>query len=242
LPPTDRRIALVIGNSSYKEVGPLNNPGNDARAVAGAFRRLGFALVREHFDLDLRSLTGALKEFGDLAIEASWAVIYYAGHGIEMDGVSYVIPTDAKLLRDVHILDETVPLHHLLAKVEPAGKLRLVILDACRTNPFVSRMVRTGGLTRSLGRGLAHIEPAAGVLVAYSAKHGTLAADGPGKHSPFAEAEALLAHMEQPGLELNFVFRRARDHVLQATGGKQEPFLYGSLPGESLFFITAGGP
>jgi uncharacterized caspase-like protein len=150
-------------------------------------------------------------------------VVYYAGHGIEVGGVSYLVPTDAKLVRDSHVGDEAFPLDRVLAKVENAKKLRLVILDACRNNPFAARMVRTSA-TRSVGHGLSRLEPEGGVLVAYSAKHGTLAQDGDGANSPFATA--LPSYLEEPGLELQFLFRKVRDRVMAHTGGAQEPSLY----------------
>jgi tetratricopeptide (TPR) repeat protein len=232
-----RRIALVIGNSAYQGVGRLANPANDGRAIAVSLRRLGFAEVVERYDLGVVAMGVALKDFGDRTGNADWAVVYYAGHGMEMNGISYLIPVDAKLEKDTHVADETIALSRVLEKVENARKLRLVILDACRNNPFVARMVRTGGALRSIGRGLAQVEPEGGVLVAYAAKHGSTAEDGPGANSPFAEA--LLAHMEDPGLEINFLFRKVRDRVLANTGRRQEPFLYGSLPSESLFFKQA---
>lgn len=229
-----RRVALVIGNSSYPDVGKLANPAADARMVAAALRHIGFAEVIERYDLDLAGMSRAVKEFGDTTADADWAVVYYAGHGIEVSGVSYLVPTDAKLLRDSHVADEALPLERVLAKVENAKKLRLVILDACRNNPFAARMVRSAGSTRSIGRGLAPLEPEGGVLVAYSAKHGTLAQDGDGANSPFATA--LAAYLEEPGLEIQFLFRKVRDRVKAATGGAQEPFLYGSLGAEPLYF------
>jgi tetratricopeptide (TPR) repeat protein len=231
-----RRVALVIANSDYGSVGRLTNPRNDGRAVAASLRRLGFAEVIERYDLGHTAMGTALKEFGDRAADADWAVVYFAGHGIEMNGVAYLIPIDAKLERDSHILDETVPLSRVLDKVESAQKLRLVILDSCRNNPFVSRMVRSGA-QRSIGRGLGQIEPEGGVLVAYAAKHGTTAEDGSTDNSPFAEA--LITYLEEPGLEINFMFRKIRDQVLSKTGRRQEPYLYGSLPSESLFFKQA---
>jgi tetratricopeptide (TPR) repeat protein len=231
--PPGRRVALVIANSGYSSVGRLTNPANDGRAIAASLRRLGFAEVIERYDLGHAGMGTALKEFGDKVIGAEWAVVYFAGHGIEVNGSAYLIPTDAKLERDTHVTDETVPLSRVLEKVESAQKLRLVILDACRNNPFVARMVRSAA-SRSIGRGLAQIEPESGVLVAYAAKHGTVAEDGSGANSPFAEA--LLGHLEEPGLEINFLFRRVRDQVLTRTGRRQEPYLYGSLPSESLYF------
>jgi tetratricopeptide (TPR) repeat protein len=230
-----RRVALVIGNSAYPDVGKLPNPAADARMVAASLRRLGFAEVIERYDLDLSGMIRAMKEFGDKTADADWAVVYYAGHGIEVGGVSYLVPTDAKLLRDAHVGDEALPLDRVLAKVENAKRLRLVILDACRNNPFAARMVRTSA-ARGVGRGLSRLEPEGGVLVAYSAKHGTLAQDGDGANSPFATA--LAAHLEEPGLELQFLFRKVRDRVMAQTGGAQEPFLYGSLGAEPLYFAA----
>jgi uncharacterized caspase-like protein len=206
---------------------------NDARAIAASLRRLGFAEVGERYNLNLAGMVEALKSFGDKAADADWAVVYYAGHGIELGGITYLLPTDARLARDTHVPDEALPLDRVLSKVETARKLRLVILDSCRTNPFVSKMARTVA-SRSIGRGLGRIEPEGGVLVAYSAKHGTVALDGAGINSPFAEA--LLAHLEEPGLELQFLFRKVRDRVLASTQRAQEPFLYGSLSSESLYF------
>jgi tetratricopeptide (TPR) repeat protein len=229
-----RRVALVIGNSAYGAIERLANPTNDARAVAASFRRLGFAEVIERHDLGLTAMVDAFKTFGDRTADADWAIVYYAGHGIEMGGTTYLIPTDARLLRDAHLPDEALPLDRVLAKVETARKLRLVILDACRNNPFLGRMARAAGGGRGIGRGLARIEPDGGVIVAYAAKHGTIAQDGEGVHSPFTEA--LLAHLEEPGLEINFLFRKVRDRVLDRTGKVQEPFIYGSLGSEPLYF------
>jgi tetratricopeptide (TPR) repeat protein len=235
-PVGGRRVALVIGNSAYSAVGHLTNPANDARAVAASFRRLGFAEVIERHDLTAAAMTEALKAFGDQTVDADWAVVYFAGHGIEMAGTPYLIPVDARLLRDSHVSDEAIPLERVLAKVETARKLRLVILDSCRNNPFVGRMVRASAAGRSIGSGLARIEPEGGVLVAYAAKHGTIALDGVGgeTHSPFTEA--LLAHIEEPGLEINFLFRKVRDKVLERSGRAQEPFVYGSLGSDQLYF------
>jgi tetratricopeptide (TPR) repeat protein len=237
IPTLGRRVALVIGNSAYKSAGRLTNPANDARAMAVSFRRLGFAEVVERYDTDLSTMTAALRDFGDRTANADWAVVYYSGHGMEMNGVAYLIPVDARLERDTHVSDEAVPLSRVLEKVESAHRLRLVILDACRNNPFVARMIRSAGLTRAIGRGLSAIEPEGGVLVAYAAKHGTVAEDGAGANSPFAEA--MLENLEEPGLEINYLFRKVRDQVLAATNKRQEPFLYGSLPSERLFFKFA---
>jgi tetratricopeptide (TPR) repeat protein len=233
--PIGRRIALVIGMSAYSNVAPLRNPASDARAVAAAFRRLGFAEVIERENLTRTKLEEVLKDFGDKAADADWAVIYYAGHGVEMNGENYLVPVDAKLARADHVEDETVTLKRVLSKAEAAHKLRMVILDACRSNPF--RMASLDGRSRAIGRGLSPVEPAGGVLVAYAARGGTTADDGDSEHSPFTQA--LLANLETPGLEINLMFRRVRDQVLARTKNAQEPFTYGSLPGEEFYFKQA---
>jgi tetratricopeptide (TPR) repeat protein len=233
-PASGRRIALVIGMSAYANVSPLSNPASDARAVADAFRRLGFAEVVEREDLSRTQMEKALKDFGDKAADADWAVIYYAGHGVELDGVNYLVPVDAKLARADHVEDETVALTRLLSKAEPAHKLRVVILDACRINPF---SMASAGRPRAVGRGLARVEPTGGVLVAYAARDGTTADDGADGHSPFTKA--LLTYLETPGLDIRIMFSKVRDLVLQRTHNAQEPFTYGSLPGEELYFKQA---
>ncbi len=228
------RIALVIGNSNYAHAAQLPNPRNDAAAVASSLRRIGFGEVMELHDLDRAAMSQAFKRFGDMAENADWAVVFFAGHGLEMNGVSYLIPTDAELLRDTHVSDEAISLTQVQAKVDAASKLGLVILDSCRNNPFLEHMSRSLGGTRAIGQGLANVEPEGNVLVAYSAKHGTTALDGEGAHSPFTEA--LLNHIEEPGLEINFLFRKVRDEVRNKTQRQQEPFLYGSLSAELLYF------
>jgi tetratricopeptide (TPR) repeat protein len=231
---TEKRVALVIGNSAYARVPALRNPANDAKALAAALRRLGFAEVRELLDANLAQLGKELKEFGDLAAAADWAVIYFAGHGIEVGGTNYVIPVDAALEQQSHIDDEAVPLSRLLGKVAGASKMQLVILDACRNNPFVPKMRQAGKQSRSIGRGLASIEPESGVLIAYAARDGTTALDGDSENSPYAEA--LVKHLAAPGLEISLLFRKVRDEVLGKTARQQEPYTYGSLPAQPFYF------
>jgi uncharacterized caspase-like protein len=204
--------------------------------VANEFRRLGFAEVIEKHDLTLADLSSTLKAFGVKALDADWAVVYYAGHGIEVGGVNYVIPVDAELKTAIDVEEETIPLDRVLSKVEGAHKLRLVILDACRDNPFIQRLASARS-TRSVGRGLAGVEPVGGIMVAYSARDGHVAQDGNGVNSPFAQA--LVQTLDEPGLEISLLFRKIRDAVWNATHGQQEPFTYGSLPAEALYFKTA---
>lgn len=183
-----KRVALVIGNAAYRNVKALPNPMNDGRELAGALRAAGFTEVVEHYDLGVQQMRDVLKTFEEKATGADWAVVYYAGHGIEVDGRNYLIPVDAALKSASDVEDETLPLDRVLARVAVAKRLQLVILDACRDNPFVPRMAQAGGIARAVGtRGLGRIEPAhPNLYVAYSARHGEVALDGTGTNSPYA--------------------------------------------------------
>jgi uncharacterized caspase-like protein len=226
-------VALVIGNGAYRDVPSLDNPVNDARLIAGALRADGFDVTVAP-DLDRDGLVDALKTFAVKADAADWAVVYFAGHGIEMGGTNYLIPVDARLLTDRDVELEAVPSGQVMHAIDGAHQLRVVILDACRNNPFADSMKRTGE-GRSIGRGLARIEPARGTLVFYAAKEGTIAADGDGADSPFATA--LAKHLTEPGIEVDKMFRLVIDDVIDATGNKQEPFMYGSLTGRQDFYF-----
>lgn len=228
------RIALVIGNGAYQAVAPLRNPENDAADIAAALQRLNFD-VTLHLNLDGRDTSRALRDFARLSDTADMAVIYFAGHGLEIDNQNYLLPVDAQIERAQDTSYEATPMSQLLSAVVGAETLRLVLLDECRNNPFLARMA--DGSTRSLGRGLALVEPAGGVLVSYAAKGGTVAYDGEGRNSPYAAA--LLAHLEQPGLEIGKLFHRVRDAVYSATNGQQEPFTYGSLPARDIYLSAA---
>ncbi len=231
----DERVALVIGNSAYAHVTPLDNPSNDAEDISAALQEAGFD-VETKFDLDQQGMLRALQLFGQKSIGAEMAVIYYAGHGIEVDRRNYLIPVSAMLSTDLDVAFETVQLDRALLSVGGAKKLRLVIIDACRDNPFAGKM-RSTSPTRSIGRGLAAVEPSAATLVAYAAKEGTVANDGGGRNSPYAAA--LIEVLSEPGLEIGKLFRRVRDQVLRETGGTQEPFVYGSIPAQDLFLYPA---
>jgi tetratricopeptide (TPR) repeat protein len=228
-PPT-RRIALVIGNGRYQSVPALSNPVRDAEAIAASLTRLGFT-VRKHTDLDLSGMRRVLIDFSNLASEADWAVIYFAGHGMEMNSDNYLIPTDAKLARDQHVIHETIALQDLFTTVAKAKKFKLIILDACRSNPFLRQIIQTQA---SVGRGLALVEPPPGIVIAYAARQGRVASDGNDVNSPFAAA--LLRHVDEPGLEVNFVFRKVRASVHVATAGEQDPFTSGDFPLENFYF------
>ncbi|MBS0530470.1 MAG: caspase family protein, partial [Proteobacteria bacterium] len=202
------RVALVMGNSKYQKVPALANPDNDAATFAATMTKAGFDVVDSRYDLSEVEMRRALREFADKARNADVAVIYFAGHGIEVEGTNYLIPVDAVLERDTDVYDEALSLDRVLVAVEPAKQLRLVILDACRDNPFSKTMKRVG--QRSIGRGLARIEPATpNTLIAYAAKAGSTAADGDSRNSPFTAA--LVRHIATPGLDLRKAFGFVRD-------------------------------
>ncbi len=233
----EKRVALVLGNSAYQNVAPLANPVNDGAKIAATLKDAGFDVVDSRRDLAAAETRRALRDFADRARDADIAVVYYAGHGIEVDGGNYLIPVDARLERDTDIYDEGLSLDRILIAIEPAKKLRLVILDACRDNPFSRTMKRTVA-SRAIGQGLAKVEPTSpNVLIAYSAKAGSTAADGDGKNSPFTAA--LSHHLTKPGLDVRRAFGFVRDEVLKTTGNKQEPFVYGSLGGEDVPLVPA---
>jgi hypothetical protein len=233
----EKRVALVIGNSSYEKVARLANPSSDAGLVAETFRSAGFDDVDLRRDLKVNEMRRALRDFVDKAGDADVAVVYYAGHGIEVDGANYLIPVDAVLERDRDIYDEALSLERVLVAVEPAKKLRLVILDACRDSPFTRSMKRTLA-SRAIGRGLAKVEPTSpNTLIAFASKAGSTASDGDGKNSPFTAA--LVNHVTKPGLDLRKAFGYVRDDVLKSTGNRQEPYLYGSLGGDDLPLVPA---
>jgi uncharacterized caspase-like protein len=181
-------------------------------------------------------MTAALRDFQRQADKADWAAVYYAGHGMEVDGVNYLVPIDARLQDDRDVQDEAVSVNRVLDAITNARKLRLVILDACRDNPFLSKMHRSIA-SRSINRGLAAIEPAGATLVVFAAKDGETAGDGDGDHSPFTGS--LIRRMQEPGVEINRTFRLVTGDVLRATDNKQRPFVYGSLPGEDEYYFRS---
>ena len=139
----EKRVALVVGNSAYENVVGLTNPAHDAAAISDMFKRAGFDVVDAKHDLKNAEMRRALREFTDKARDSDIAVIYYAGHGIEVNGVNYLVPVDAMLERDTDAYDEAISLDRILQSIEPAKRLHLVILDACRNNPFLKKMTRT---------------------------------------------------------------------------------------------------
>jgi tetratricopeptide (TPR) repeat protein len=234
---TTRRVALVIGNGAYQNVHPLANPPRDARLVADALRAVGFQEVTLANDLTRDKFFDTLHAFALAAEKADWAVVYYAGHGLEIGGVNYMVPVDAKLAVDKDAETEAVALEQVIAAVGAARKLHLVMLDACRDNPFAPAMQRTIAL-KLVDKGLSNIEPGAGFMVVYAAKHGETAQDGKGIDSPFAIAVA--RDVKEPHIEVRKLFDIVRDDVWNSTKHEQQPFIYGSPPGREDFYFVAG--
>ncbi len=230
----EKRVALVIGNTAYQHTRILPNPRNDAAAIGKVLEDIGFK-VTVKTDQGYGDMRRVIRDFGQSANGADIAVIHFAGHGLELAGENYLLPVDAKVIRDGDLEYETVTLTSVLSSVRGATKLRLVILDACRNNPLGDRMALSAGATRAVTRGLARIEPSGDVLVAYSAKHGTLAQDGTGPLSPYAEA--LVKHLATPGVDIRIVLGRVRDAVLAATERRQEPYIYGTLGGAMAMLV-----
>jgi tetratricopeptide (TPR) repeat protein len=231
-----RKVALIVGNGGYKSVPALVNPPRDARLIADTLRSLGFQTVTLAPDLARDQFFAALRDFGREAEKADWAVVYYAGHGMEIGGINYLIPTDAKLAADRDAESQAVALEQVIAAVSGARKLRLVMLDACRDNPFEKTMQHTIAM-KLVTKGLSNIEPEAGFMVVYAAKHGETALDGDANNSPFAIAVA--REIRVPKVEVRRLFDIVRDDVWTATNHQQQPFTYGSLPGREDFYFVA---
>jgi len=236
--PTGRRVALVIGNGAYKNVHALPNPPRDAKLIANVLHDVGFQTVISVSDLTRDKFFEALKTFADEAEKADWAVVYYAGHGFEIGGVNYLVPVDAKLAADKDAETQAVALEQVIAAVGAARKVRLVMLDACRDNPFAPTMQQTLSL-KLVDKGFSNIEPGAGFMVVYAAKHGETAMDGDGgADSPFATA--LAREIKTPKVEIRKLFDIVRDDVWSVTKHEQQPFSYGSPPGREDFYFVAG--
>jgi uncharacterized caspase-like protein len=229
-----RRAALIIGNSAYTTTSALPNPGNDARLIAEAARKAKFDVILVH-DLGKDAFDKALRDFRAQADGAEVALIYFAGHGIEAGGTNWLLPVDAKLTESRDLRFEAIELDGLLETIGNAQR-RVVILDACRNNPFGSNW--SSG-TRSLQRGLAASE-VEGVLVIYAASGGQVATDGTDGNSPFAAAVA--KRMLEPGLLLQMLGPKVTDDVLAITGGVQRPWTNSGMGGQEYFLVPAETP
>jgi hypothetical protein len=216
--------ALVIGNSAYRAASRLANPVNDATAMSAKLRSMGFR-VTEISNASREQMVRGLSEFSKTAARADLTLLFYAGHGVQIQGINYMVPVDMSLSDPSQATLQAVSLTQVVEQYLP-GKTKLVFLDACRDNPLMN-----SGL-RGVARGLAPISVSEGTLISYATKDGQTAEDGVGsRNSPFTTA--LLEHLSDPN-DIAVVLRKVREKVLQATGGKQQPWEYGSLTGGEL--------
>jgi hypothetical protein len=245
LPALAEKLALVIGMGAYTGVTPLANSVNDAQGIAGTLEATGFE-VRLVTNAPLAEVQAALDDFAFEAETADLALIYFAGHGVEVQGENFLIPVDAKVRSNMDVQAQSLSLRDFEAAVGKARRMGVILLDSCRDNPFGGAIAAEdaagagGDDTRSAGgvSGLAPTNPDRGTVVFYAARHGMAALDGVGgKHSPFAQA--LIDKLAVPGLEIGVMLRQVRDEVLVATGNLQEPYSYGSLPGTPFYIAGA---
>jgi len=231
-PVAERRVALVIGNSRYA-VGPLNNPGNDARAITGVLQSLGFEVL-SHVDLDLVAMRRALADFGERMAEGGVALFYYSGHGLQVGGKNYLVPLRARLTSERYIAAETVEVDAVLKEMDAArNRLNVLVLDACRDNPFARGW-------RGAARGLAQISGPPGTFIAYATDPGDVAADGePGTNGVYTGE--LLRALPEPGLKIEETFKRAARGVNERTRGRQRPWITSSFTGDFVFVPVGEG-
>lgn len=223
--PAPRRVALVIGNSSYKD-SPLTNPVNDANDMAATLTGLGFDVLK-HLNADQRQMKEAIRQFGERMQRGGIGLFFFAGHGIQVKGINYLVPVGANINKETEVEFEAVEAGFVLAQMEAAGnQVNIVVLDACRNNPF-ARSFRSGA------RGLATIDAPKGSIIAYATAPGSTASDGSGKNGLYTGA--LLKHMQVPGRSLEEVFSATRDEVMRKTNDAQVPWESTSLRGRFSF-------
>ena len=237
----DNRVALVIGNSAYKHAPALKNPANDAADMADALQRLGFEVIRG-VDLDYMGMRTTVRRFSEKLPSAKVALLFYAGHGLQVAGKNYLVPVDAQIETQADLDFGTIDLDLVLRGMEADTRTNIIFLDACRDNPLAASLTRRLG-TRSgaVSRGLAQVESSVGTLISFSTQPGNVALDGEGRNSPFTSA--LLKTIEIPGMPLSDVMIDVRNDVLRTTGRKQVPWDNSSLTGQFYFKpLPAGTP
>jgi uncharacterized caspase-like protein len=220
-----KKVALVIGNGSYAEA-PLKNPPNDARAIAATLRRQGFEVILRE-NATKAQMNEVVADFGEKLGEGDTALFFFAGHGMQVQGRNYLIPTDAKITSEQRVRLETLDIDAVLDQMAAArARVSMVILDACRNNPFERRF-------RSVGGGLAQINAPEGTMIAYATAPGKVAADGEGSNGLYTQE--LLKALAQPGLKAEDVFKQVRIGVARASNGAQVPWEASSLTGDFYF-------
>lgn len=231
---TERRVALVVGNSRYEHVSPLENPAKDAALVAMTLKSLGFSIVGDtaQLDLDKNALDIAIQRFGTDVQGAEVAMFYYAGHGVQVGGSNYIVPVGANPTREADVDFQMTNLDLVLKQMQDAGtRLNLVVLDACRNNPFGGRALR------SSEAGLAQIRAPEGTLISYATQPGNVASDGSDGHSPYTRA--LADTMRRPGLDIFQTFNQIGLLVKRSTAGAQQPWVSSSPIDGSFYFSGA---
>ncbi|MCB1462724.1 MAG: caspase family protein [Nitratireductor sp.] len=224
------RVALIIGNGEYAHASALANPANDARAVADKLRTLGFG-VTDGYDLTDREMTQVVRDFLREAEGAKLALVYYAGHGLQVDGRNYLVPVDAKLENSTDLSFETISLDTILDLLNDPNRANIIMLDACRNNPLARSLKTRSTRSVAVGQGLApYSTVGTGTLIAFATAPEQVALDGDDGHSPFTRA--LLKHLDTPGLEVRQMLSRVRSDVTQATGNEQVPWDNSSLLGD----------
>ncbi len=219
----------MIGNASYVNTAPLAHPGNDVDDIAAALRRLNFQVI-EGKDLDKRSMERTVRQFAVGLTGADVALLYYAGHGLQVGGQNYLVPIDARLSSEGDVDFESVPLALIVRQMEREAKTSLILLDACRDNPLGRNLARSMG-TRAvqIGQGLAEMKTGVGTLIGFSMRPGSVSLDGTGRNSHYAAA--LLDHIEVPGKDVSTMLVSVRNDVLKSTTGTQVPWEHTSLTG-----------
>src|ERR1019366_4341467 len=235
----EKRIALVVGNSAYQNITRLENPRNDATLMAETLSGLGFTLIggRAQLDLDKAALDTNVQNFGRQVQGADVALFYYAGHGVQVSGSNYLVPVSANPTREADVDFQMFNVNLVLRQMQGSGtRLNMVILDACRNNPFGAR-----GLRASDG-GLAQMRAPEGTLISYATQPGSVAQDGSDGHSPYTKA--LATTIKQVGLDIFQTFNQVGLTVKRETGGSQQPWVSSSPIDGSLYFVapTAAGP
>lgn len=235
----EKRIALVVGNAAYANAAPLINPVNDAQDMADALKRAGFEVILG-IDTDKRAFDGKIREFARALEAADAAVLFYAGHGLQVGGRNYLVPVDAKLVSDLDF--DAISLDFIMRQMELGRetKANVVFLDACRDNPLARNLARTMGTRSSaVGQGLAQVQTGVGTFISYSTQPGNVALDGQGRNSPFTSA--LVKHLETPGRTLTSLMIDVRKDVLAVTSGKQVPWDHSALTSEFYFHLASAG-
>jgi flagellar biosynthesis GTPase FlhF len=227
---TEKRVALVIGNSAYQHSATLENPKNDSQDLADTLGKLGFQVILEE-NLDKRGMEQAFSHFARLAQDAEVAMFYYAGHAMQYGGENFLVPVDAALQDEFSVEFEMARVSDVMNSLERARGVKILVLDACRNNPLAEQLARRAtNRDYFASRGLARIEHPSGMLIAYATQAGQVADDGRGRNSPFTSA--LIKRIEEPGVEIGQIFRRVAVDVNTLTQGRQLPDLSMSLLGE----------